>query len=56
MLILLTIILALGLRWLVKKLTKSYPDSKHPRWLAKKIQPLLNFAELLIRRIKKFAP
>ena len=50
---LLTILLALSLGWLTKKLISSYPHSPHPRRLEKIIRPLTNLAELLIRIIKQ---
>ena len=52
MFISLTILLALGLGWLAKKLIKTYPHSPHPRRFARIIRPLTNLADKLIKRIK----
>jgi hypothetical protein len=55
MFISLIILSALGLGWLTKKLIKAYPNSPYPKRLEKRIRPLVNLAESLIARIKKFA-
>lgn len=48
MLISLTIIIALCLSWLTKKLIQRYPLSPHPRRLERLVRPLVNLAEKLI--------
>jgi hypothetical protein len=52
MLILSTILLALSLGWLAKKLIKAYPHSPHPRRFDKLIRPLTKRADNLIKKIK----
>jgi hypothetical protein len=47
-----TILLALSLGWLAKKLIKTYPRSPYPRRFAKMIRPLTNLAEKLINKVK----
>jgi hypothetical protein len=53
MLITLTILLALSLGWLAKKLIKTYPNSPHPRLFKRRIRPITKLADLLIKKISE---